>query len=110
AMLQSDNLYFDEVCQIQMSSWAQGRVALVGDAAYAASFPTGMGTSLAMQGATILAKELHANDDYNIALSKYCESFKPLTESIQARIERGLNWFLPETDEGVEEAINLFKK
>jgi 2-polyprenyl-6-methoxyphenol hydroxylase-like FAD-dependent oxidoreductase len=54
AMLHSDNLYFDEVCQTHMPAWSKGRVALVGDTAHTTSFPTGMGTSLAMQGATIL--------------------------------------------------------
>ena len=43
AMVHSDNLYFDEVCQIHMPAWAHGRVALVGDAAHAASFPHGDG-------------------------------------------------------------------
>ncbi len=111
AMLQSDALYFDEVCQIHMPSWAQGRVALVGDAAYTASFPTGMGTSLAMQGATILAKQLHAsNGDYQSAFSEYYASYQPFVESVQARITRGLNWMLPETQQGIEEAIERFKK
>ncbi|WP_220472615.1 FAD-dependent monooxygenase [Spirosoma foliorum] len=58
AMLASNQLYFDEVVQIHMPSWTKGRVALVGDAAHTTSFPTGMGTSLAMQGAARLATEL----------------------------------------------------
>lgn len=35
AMLNADDLYFDEACQIQMPTWTNGRVALIGDAAYA---------------------------------------------------------------------------
>jgi 2-polyprenyl-6-methoxyphenol hydroxylase-like FAD-dependent oxidoreductase len=58
AMTDSKTLYFDEVCQIKMMSWAKGRIALIGDAAHCAGFPTGMGTSLAIQGATVLADEL----------------------------------------------------
>jgi 2-polyprenyl-6-methoxyphenol hydroxylase-like FAD-dependent oxidoreductase len=110
AMLRSDNLYFDEVCQIHMPTWTKGRVALVGDAAHTASFPTGMGTSLAMQGAMILVKELHSNDDYKTAFTKYHETYKPFVESVQSRIVRGLNWLLPETQEGIEQAIERFKK
>lgn len=110
AMLQSDNLYFDEVCQIHMPAWSTGRVALVGDAAHTTSFPTGMGTSLAMQGAALLAQELHAsNGDYPSAFSTYYVSFHPFVESVQARIERGLNRLVPETQEGIEAAINRFK-
>lgn len=109
AMLQSDNLYLDEVCQIHMPSWSHERVALVGDAAYAASFPTGMGTSLAMQGATLLAKSIKSSDDYKTAFTEYYETFQPYVESIQAKITRSLNWWLPETEEGLQEAINKFK-
>lgn len=109
-MLQSDDLYFDEVCQIHMPAWSNGRVALVGDAAHTTSFPTGMGTSLAMQGATILAQELHASKgDYSSAFSKYYESYQPFVESVQSRITRGLNWSLPETEEGIKAAYERFK-
>ena len=109
-MLNSGNLYFDEVCQIHMPGWTKGRVALVGDAAHTAGFPTGMGTSLAIQGATLLANELNTNDDYNLAFAKYNESFKPYVEGVQVRIVRGLDWLVPETEEGIEEAIRRFKK
>lgn len=110
-MLHSDNLYFDEVCQIHMPAWAKDRVALVGDAAYTTSFPTGMGTSLAMQGAALLARELHVSGgDYSSAFSTYYASYKPFVESIQARIVRGLNFSVPETEEGIEEAIQRFRK
>jgi 2-polyprenyl-6-methoxyphenol hydroxylase-like FAD-dependent oxidoreductase len=109
-MLRSDNLYFDEVCQIHMPGWSKGRIALVGDAAHTTSFPTGMGTSLAMQGATILADELRAsNGDYPSAFSKYHESFKPFVESVQSRITRGLNWSIPETKEDIQRAVDRFK-
>lgn len=110
AMLHSDNLYFDEVCQIHMPGWSKGRVALAGDAAHATSFHTGMGTSLAMQGATILAKELHSNDDYKMAFSKYYDTYKPYVESVQSRIHRGKNLLVPETEKGIREAYERFKK
>jgi 2-polyprenyl-6-methoxyphenol hydroxylase-like FAD-dependent oxidoreductase len=109
-LLHSDNLYFDEVCQIHMPAWTKGRVALVGDAAHTTSFPTGMGTSLAIQGAALLAKELHANDDHHAAFSTYYDSYKPFVESVQARIDRGLSRLLPETEAGLQEAIERFKK
>jgi 2-polyprenyl-6-methoxyphenol hydroxylase-like FAD-dependent oxidoreductase len=104
-MRHSENLYFDEACQIHMPTWTKGRVALVGDAAHAPSFFTGMGTSLALQGATLLAKEMQANEDYNIAFEKYNETFRPFAESIQARIHRGLKVHLPETEEELQASI-----
>ena len=108
AMMNSDNLYFDEVCQIHMPVWTNGRVALVGDAAYTTGFPTGMGTSLAMLGASIIAHALHANEDYNSAFAKYNDSYRPFVEGVQAGITRGLNWLVPETEAGIQEAIERF--
>ncbi|MCO5241142.1 MAG: FAD-dependent monooxygenase [Chitinophagaceae bacterium] len=109
-LLHSNDIFFDAVCQIHMPTWTKGRVALVGDAAHAPSFFTGMGTSLAMQGATLLAKELHANEDYKIAFANYTEIFKPFAESIQARISRGLKAQLPETEEELQASIDRFRK
>src|SRR5690625_457539 len=94
AITYSTNLFFDEVSQIRMPTWSQGRVALVGDAAYAASFHTGMGTSLAMEGAYILAKELNENDNYKAAFNNYYEVYQPFTEKMQDRITIGLNYLV----------------
>lgn len=109
-MVNSDNLYFDEVCQIKMPTWTEDRVALVGDAAYTSGFPTGMGTSLAIQGAAHLAKELHSNVDYDTAFTQYNDSFRSFVESIQARIVRGLNHLIPETEDGIWEAVKHFEQ
>lgn len=43
AMRDADDLFFDGVSQIRMPRWSSGRVALVGDAAYAPSLLTGQG-------------------------------------------------------------------
>ena len=103
AMTNSENLYFDEVCQIKMSYWTKDRVALIGDAAHCSGFPTGMGTSLAMQGATILAEELMTcNNDYNLAFSKYNALFHPVVEAVQATITAGLDFLVPETEEAIK--------
>jgi 2-polyprenyl-6-methoxyphenol hydroxylase-like FAD-dependent oxidoreductase len=102
AMTDSEILYFDGVCQIKMSSWTKGRVALIGDAAHCTGFPTSMGTSLAMQGATLLANELMtSNGDYNLAFSKYDELFHPIVEIIQATIINGMDFLVPATKEGI---------
>lgn len=105
AMLNADSLYFDEASQIHMSSWTKGRVALVGDAAYAPSFFTGMGTSLALQGATLLAKALHENERHSAAFKIYNETFRSFVLSIQARITRSLKVQLPETQQELDSSI-----
>ncbi|OBA90899.1 FAD-binding monooxygenase, partial [Mycobacteriaceae bacterium 1482268.1] len=58
AAQEADDFYFDSFLQVHMPSWTSGRVALVGDAGYCASPLSGMGTSLALVGAYILAGEL----------------------------------------------------
>jgi 2-polyprenyl-6-methoxyphenol hydroxylase-like FAD-dependent oxidoreductase len=65
-------LYIDRVSQIHMDRWTQGRVALVGDAAFCVSLLGGQGSALAMTAAYILAGELkRANGDYRAAFAAY---------------------------------------
>lgn len=67
-----------------------------------------MGTSLAIQGAAILAKELDSNPDYKTAFINYNEKYRPFVESVQTRIHRGKNLLAPETEEGIKEAYKRF--
>ena len=55
---EADDFYFDSFAQVHMPAWSPGRVTLAGDAGYCASPLSGMGTSLALVGAYILAGEL----------------------------------------------------
>lgn len=106
-MVKSDNVYFDEICQIKMSSWSKNRIALVGDAAHTAGFPTGMGTTLAIQGSATLAKSLYElKGDYKSAFLKYYESYRPFVDNVQAKIEDGLNFTVPKTQEEIDNRFN----
>lgn len=72
AMWQAPDFYFDAVSQVHMDRWSEGRVALVGDAAYGPSPMAGVGTSLALVGAYVLAGELAAADgDHQRAFASY---------------------------------------
>ena len=74
AMHEADDFYFGALAQVRMPSWSSGRVALVGDAAYCPSPFTGQGTSLALIGAFVLAKELtRTPEDYAGAFAR-CEA------------------------------------
>ena len=80
-MNSNENCYFNSIAQVRMSKWSKGRVALVGDAAHAAS---GMGTSLCMVGAYVLAREIEgSNGDYNIAFERYEDSIRKFVEDAQ---------------------------
>src|SRR5262245_35823208 len=77
--------YFDKAAQIVMPRWSQGRVALVGDAAYCASPMSGQGTSLAIIGAHVLAGELAAaSGDCLRAFAEYENAMRPFVEANQA--------------------------
>jgi 2-polyprenyl-6-methoxyphenol hydroxylase-like FAD-dependent oxidoreductase len=74
AMRATKDFYFGVLAQVRMETWSRGRVALAGDAAYCPSPFTGQGTSLALIGAFVLAKELtRAPKDYASAFAR-CEA------------------------------------
>lgn len=79
---QADDLYFQSVQQIRMPRWYKGRVVCLGDAGYAPTPLTGMGTSLAITGAYILAGELSQNTP-DKAFSAYDTIFRPFVEKTQ---------------------------
>jgi 2-polyprenyl-6-methoxyphenol hydroxylase-like FAD-dependent oxidoreductase len=74
---EATDLYFDDVTQIHMQSWSNGRVALLGDAAFAPTLFTGQGSSLAVVGAYVLAGEMRAaHGDHGIAFNQYQQEMR----------------------------------
>lgn len=101
----SQSFYFDKLCQVRMPSWSQGRVALVGDAAYCASPAAGMGGSLAIDGAAALGDAMRsASGDYALAFRKYDQTLRPFINEVQADAVRvGLETLVPRTEEAIRE-------
>jgi len=60
AMPSADDFFFDSVNQVRVETWHRGRVVLLGDAAACGSPLAGLGTSVALVGAYVLAGELAA--------------------------------------------------
>ena len=61
------DLYFDQICRVDVSPWSRGRIALVGDAASGATIG-GQGNGTAMVEAYVLAGELAlADGDFTVA-------------------------------------------
>jgi 2-polyprenyl-6-methoxyphenol hydroxylase-like FAD-dependent oxidoreductase len=54
------DFYLDQVAQVVMDRWSNGRIGLLGDAAFSSSPLSGQGTGLALVGAYLLAGELAA--------------------------------------------------
>lgn len=77
-MNRCEDFYFDKLCQIRMTTWTKGRVALVGDAAYCPSPAAGMGGSMAILGAAALADALGKYPgDLKAAFQEYDQSSVP---------------------------------
>ena len=88
AAQEADDFYFDSFLQVKMPSWTSGRVALVGDAGYCASPLSGMGTSLALVGAYLLAGELGPANSFDAqgiqsAMQRYQTTMQPYVDKCQ---------------------------
>lgn len=93
---QADDFYAQEVLQRKSKIWSHGRVVLLGDAGYCPSPMTGMGTSLAMVGAYVLAGEISKHrDDIPAALAAYDTTLRPYVDETQYLPPVGLKLFLP---------------
>lgn len=91
-----DEFHLDTVSQVHMEHWASGRIALVGDAGYCGSPLTGMGTSLALVGAYVLAGELgRARGDHAAAFAQYEEIMRPYVVASHTLAPGGVDGFLP---------------
>jgi 2-polyprenyl-6-methoxyphenol hydroxylase-like FAD-dependent oxidoreductase len=102
AMRTADDLFFDSVSQIRMSSWTKGRVALVGDAGYAPSFLSGQGSSLAVVGAYQLTAALvSAGGDHRVAFPEYERSMRHFVEQNQQLALKASGMMIPRTTAGL---------
>ncbi|NKI41550.1 FAD-dependent monooxygenase [Streptomyces physcomitrii] len=98
-MWDASDFYFDRVEQVHLDTWSTRRTVLVGDAAYCASPMSGIGTSLALVGAYILAGELsRADGDHRTAHAAYESAMRGFTDRAQefARTS-GDNGLLPDS-------------
>ncbi|WP_328659118.1 FAD-dependent monooxygenase [Streptomyces sp. NBC_00334] len=101
ALREAEDLFFDGVGQIRMPRWSSGRVALVGDAAYAPSFLTGQGTSLALVGAYMLAGHL-ADRDHAEGFAAYERDTREFVTANQGLVGRGGATLFPTTARDLE--------
>jgi 2-polyprenyl-6-methoxyphenol hydroxylase-like FAD-dependent oxidoreductase len=101
----TDDFYFQQIAQVRADKWSAGRVVLVGDAGYCSS--TGMGTSLAVYGAYVLAGELGqalragGDNDVPAALVRYERLLRPYVTKVQWIPRALLGFLFPITELGV---------
>ncbi|WP_437509156.1 FAD-dependent monooxygenase [Sorangium sp. So ce1099] len=107
------DFYFEAIGQVKMARWSKGRVALVGDAAYCASPITGMGASLSLVGAYVLAGELARRDDHAEAFAAYERIMRPYVNQAQNVPKAGPRIAQPQTRTGIalqQAALSLATK
>jgi 2-polyprenyl-6-methoxyphenol hydroxylase-like FAD-dependent oxidoreductase len=81
---------------VHLDRWSSGRVVLLGDAGYCPSPLTGLGTSLALVGAYVLAGELAAADrDHRTAFARYEQIMRPYVTRGQQLPPGGVRGFAP---------------
>jgi len=87
----NDDVYFDGISQVRAPRWFNGRAGMIGDAAYCPTPLTGMGTTLAIVGAYLLAGELARHDTHEAAFEGYEKRMRPFAEDIQ-KLPPGVPW------------------
>ncbi|MEV7086755.1 FAD-dependent monooxygenase [Streptomyces sp. NPDC093085] len=99
AMRAAPDFLFDSMGQVRLDSWSRGRVALLGDAGYCATPLTGLGTSLALVGAYVLAGELAgelgAGGDHAAAFRRYDAVMRPYVDQAQRMPPGGAAGYAP---------------
>ncbi|TCO59542.1 FAD-dependent monooxygenase [Actinocrispum wychmicini] len=96
AMPGAGDFYFDSLSQVHIGQWHRGRTVLLGDAGYCGSPLAGLGTSLALVAAYVLAGELAATpDDHKAAFARYQDEMRGYVKQCQTLPPGGMKSFAP---------------
>ncbi len=93
----TSEIYEDVVAQVDMPRWSNGRVVLIGDAAYAVSLVAGQGASMALAGGTLLGELLTPGTAIEPALRAMEAQLRPAVLKKQRSGRRTARWFVPAT-------------
>jgi 2-polyprenyl-6-methoxyphenol hydroxylase-like FAD-dependent oxidoreductase len=97
----ADDLYFDQICRVDLPHWSKGRVALVGDAACGATIG-GQGNGTALVAAYTLAGELAAaGGDHTIAFPRYEQRIAKFARGTQKGGDTTGKFLAPRTARGI---------
>ena len=84
----ADDVYVDSIARASLERWSEGRVVLLGDAAWGNTLG-GYGTGLALVGAYVLAGELAlADGDHTVAFARFEERFRDYA-SVAEKVNAG---------------------
>jgi len=89
-----DRIYMEALTQIEMPAWCKGRVAIVGDAAHSLTQLSGQGASMAIRGASTLARAL-IDRSADHAFANYEATIRPIISEIQPAVRKNKRWYVP---------------
>ncbi|MGD6741759.1 FAD-dependent monooxygenase [Streptomyces sp. BH106] len=95
AMAKSESLVFDQVSQIRINRWSQGRVVLLGDSAWCMTLYSGQGSGMGVAGAEMLADALTEHDGIPAALGAWEKQVRPHITKSQKQALRMQHFFMP---------------
>ncbi|MEU1086936.1 FAD-dependent monooxygenase [Streptomyces sp. NPDC005892] len=96
AMRTSEDFFFDSLAQVRLDSSSRGRTVLLGDAGHCPSPLTGMGTSLALVGAYVLAGEISTPGAGHLdAFRNYDRIMRPYVTRAQQLPPGGVSGYAP---------------
>ncbi|MCF3965170.1 FAD-dependent monooxygenase [Streptomyces fuscigenes] len=98
----AEDLSLDWMGQVRMERWTRGRAALLGDAGYCPTPLTGLGTSLSLVGAYVLAGELAAaGGEHRAAFAAYDAVMRPYVRQAQELPPGGVRGYAPRGRTGI---------
>lgn len=95
AMDRSESLLFDQVSQIHINRWSQGRVVLLGDSAWCMTLYSGQGAGMGIAGAEALSNALDKHDDVSAALGAWEKQLRPVVARFQKNASYMQHLFMP---------------
>jgi 2-polyprenyl-6-methoxyphenol hydroxylase-like FAD-dependent oxidoreductase len=100
SMLVADDFYFARSTRVKVDEWSRGRAVLLGDSVFGGS--VGMGTSMAIVGAYLLAGELAAaQGDHVRAFAAYQQRMAEYVRKCSRPMPGGTKGMLPSTRLGL---------
>jgi len=107
----AQGFYFDSVSQTRMPSWTKGHVAVIGDAGHCAALLSGMGTTLAMLSAELLATTwTEHGGDLSAASATYHQRLRPYVDKCQEFASEGAPIMVPATQDALDERNAMFRE
>jgi 2-polyprenyl-6-methoxyphenol hydroxylase-like FAD-dependent oxidoreductase len=97
AMPDAGDFYFDSIDQVHVDRWSRGRAVLLGDAGYCGSPLAGLGTSMSLVGAYVLAGELGRATSPEAAFDAYQKEMAAYVAGGMTLPPGGMHGFAPKS-------------